>query len=294
MTNSFTIRFGETATEILTEEPEWRVRQLFLNEHPEASPDDVTIETGWTESESPPEQVDFTAEDIPVWLRRCIALQRRAASEAPPSVAEVLCGERNPAELSAESGWARLRQLLDSQSSPQFDGLRNLLERVDSAINSAEKLGLAPDEQFPVDMLDEFESELHRLTTEPTPVGSCDPPETTLETEQDQDTKTESSSGPSSNRPEGEDEESKASIGSKRTILLVLFENEAFKYKDRMNSETISRKSEGWGEIKSQTVRIHAGWLKDKDYIAGSIESGNSGYWLTPKGNKLARKLSKE
>jgi hypothetical protein len=88
--------------------------------------------------------------------------------------------------------------------------------------------------------------------------------------------------------------ESQASKGSKRTILVTLFRNKAFKWDDRMNSNSIAGKSsENGGEIKEQTVRTHTRWLIDNGFIEGSQESGNSGYWLTKAGKNLGRKLAK-
>lgn len=85
-----------------------------------------------------------------------------------------------------------------------------------------------------------------------------------------------------------------ASKGSKRTILLVLWAEDSINWKTRKNAGDIARKTQKYGgEIKDQTVRVHARWLRTNKYIDVSREAGNSGYWLTKEGKKLARKLAK-
>ena len=92
-----------------------------------------------------------------------------------------------------------------------------------------------------------------------------------------------------------EDEKQTASKGSKRTILVVLHELKAFEYTERPNSSDIALKTIGEsGEIKEQTVRTHTPWLVKHGYLVSEKEGGHSGYWLTPKGKKLARTLAKQ
>ncbi|NQV29237.1 MAG: hypothetical protein HQ518_33195 [Rhodopirellula sp.] len=102
----------------------------------------------------------------------------------------------------------------------------------------------------------------------------------------------ESEAGDRDSKPD--EEIVQASRGTKRMILVALFEKSSWTYVDRISSPEIAKWTEGkTGEVKDQTIRVHTPWLKDHDFIDGSIEGGNSGFWLLPKGKKLARKLAK-
>lgn len=85
--------------------------------------------------------------------------------------------------------------------------------------------------------------------------------------------------------------ETKASTGTKRAILVTLSSKNATAYDLRMNAERIA--AEGGAQVLATTIYRHTKWLAECGYIERTQEAGNSGYWLTSKGTKLAKKLSK-